>query len=276
MSVYNDYGKRIERQIRPMSYPLAIKMLKEIDEIPPEALRPKKDIKACLSTCQCFSLSRKFGITIAQLFEDMWCPTPAMGFGLAEPPQYFLEGHTRYPNGVESLEAGATYAHNFPRFEVGKYMGFVSAPLTTASFEPDVAVIYCNSAQLLKLLLGTAYKDGRDVPSILGGHAACVYAVVPPLLKNECHVAIPCGGDRARAGAQDDELIFSVPKYKIADLAFGLEQKGTSSIPMRFSMKAEYMLSPSSAKNARLIGMKRADGSEIEGFDEEKRKFALE
>ena len=41
-------------------------------------------------------------------------------------------------------------------------------------------------------------------------------------------------------------------------------------------MKAEYMLSPSSAKNARLIGMKRADGSEIEGFDEEKRKFALE
>jgi uncharacterized protein (DUF169 family) len=276
LSIYNEYGKRIEKQIRPKSFPLAIKMIKEIDEIPPEALRPKKDFNSCLSTCQCFALSRKFGTTIAQLFEDMWCPEPAMGFGFAEPPQYFFEGHTRYPDGVETLEAGATYARNLPRFEVGKYMGVVSAPLTTASFEPDIAVIYCDSAQLLKLLLGIAYKDGRDIPSVLGGHAACVYSVVPPMLNNDCHVAVPCRGDRARAGAQDDELIFSVPKDKIADLALGLEQKGTSSIPMRYSMKAEYMLSPSYAKHARLIGMKKADGSEIEGFDEEQRKFALE
>jgi uncharacterized protein (DUF169 family) len=251
-------------------------MITEIDEIPSEALRPKKDFKACLSTCQCFALSRRYGQTIAQLFEDMWCPEPAMGYGLAEPPQYFFEGHTRYPDGVESLEAGANYARNFPRFEVGKYIGVVSAPLTTASFEPDVAVIYCNSAQLLKLLLGIAYKDGLDVPSVLGGHAACVYSVVPPILKNSCYVSVPCRGDRARAGAQDDELIFSVPKDKIADLAYGLEQKGTSTIPMRFSMKAEYKLQPSYAKNARLIGMKRADGSEIQGFDEEERRFDLE
>ena len=276
MNVYNEYGKRIEEQIRPKTYPLAIKMLEREEDLPKEAKRPKRDFGVCMSACQCFSLSRRFGIVMAQLFEDNWCPEPVIGFGLAEPPQHFLDGHNRYPDGVESLEAGAKWAREFPRFEVGKYLGVVSAPLRTASFEPDVAVIYCDSAQLLKLLLGLAYKDGRDITTVLGGHAACVYAVVPTMLKGECQAAVPCRGDRGRAGAQDDEMIFSVPQEKIGDLAFGLEQAGTGNIPTRFSMTPEYKLSPSYAEIARLMGMKRADGSEIKGYTEEERRLSLE
>jgi hypothetical protein len=139
-----------------------------------------------------------------------------------------------------------------------------------------VAVIYCDSAQLLKLLLGIAYKDGRDITTVLGGHAACVYVVVPAMLKGECQVAVPCRGDRGRAGTQDDEVIFSVPKGKIGDLAFGLEQDGTGSIPTRFSMMPEYMLSPSYAEMARLMGMKKSDGSEIKGYTAEERLRSLQ
>ena len=276
MNIYNEYGKRIEKQIRPKSYPLALKMLKREEDIPIEAKRPRRDFAACMSACQCFALSRTKGDTIAQLFEDNWCPEPVIGFGLAEPPQYFLDGNNRYPDGVKSLEAGANWAREFPRFETGKYIGVVSAPLTTSSFEPDVAVIYCDSAQLLRLLLGIAYTDGRDVHTVVGGHAACVYAVVPTILENKCQVAVPCRGDRGRAGAQDNEIIFSVPKNKIEDLALGLEQEGTGSIPTTFSMKPEYELSPSYAEMARLMGMTRADGSEIKGHSEEERKRALQ
>ena len=276
MNVFNEYAKRIEEQIRPTSYPLAIKLLESEEDIPEGARRPKKDFRACMSTCQCFSLSRRFGITIAQTMEDMWCPEPVIGFGLAEPPQDFLEGHNRYPHGVETLEAGANWAREFPRLEVGKYAGIVSAPLKTANFEPDLAVIYCNSAQLLRLLLGMAYKDGRDITTRLGGHAACVYAVVPPIKKGECQVAVPCRGDRGYAGAQDDEIIFSAPREKLGDLVLGLEQRGTGSIPTRFSMTPEYRLSTSYAKIARLMGMKKADGSDIEGYTESERKLALQ
>jgi uncharacterized protein (DUF169 family) len=273
---FNEYGKRIEKQIRPMTYPFAVKMLESEDEIPEEAKMPKRDFGSCLSTCQCFSLTRRFGETVAQLFEDMWCPEPVIGFGLAEPPKYFLDGNNRYPDGVVSLEAGANWAQEFPRFNLGRYVGLVSAPLGTASFEPDVAVLYCNSAQLLRLLLGIAYEDGRDIPSVLGGHAACVYAVVPPLVKGQCHVAVPCRGDRGRAGAQDDELIFSIPKDQIGRLAHGLEQEGTGLIPTRFSMNAEYKLSPSYAEMARRMGMKRVDGSEIKGYTAAERKLSLQ
>ena len=161
MNKFNEYGKRIEKQIRPMSHPLAVKMLEPGNDIPREAKRPKVDYGKCISSCQCFALSRKYGETVAQLFEDMWCPEPVIGFGLAEPPRFFFEGRNRYPGGVASLEAGATWAREFPRFEVGKNIGLVSAPLRTSTFEPDVAVIYCNSTQLVRLLLGGGRRAGR-------------------------------------------------------------------------------------------------------------------
>lgn len=275
MNVYNEYGRRIEEQIRPSSYPLAVKMLKSMDEIPAEAQRPLRDFGKCMSTCQAFALSRKFGTTVTQLFEDHWCPEPVIGFGLAEPPEVFLKGLTRYPVGVESPEAGVNWAREFPRFKVGEYIGSVSAPLRTAGFEPDVAVIYCDSAQLVRLLLGIAYEDGRDITTVLGGHSACVYAVVPSMLKGECQASVPCRGDRGRAGAQDDEMIFTVPREQIGRLADGLEKDGTGSTPTRFSMRPEYQLSPSYAEAARAMGMKASDGSPIRGYTAEERKRSL-
>jgi uncharacterized protein (DUF169 family) len=273
---YNEYGIRIEQQIKATSHPIAIKMLTAEDEIPPEAKRPIKDYGACLATCQVFSLTRNYGETVAQLFEDMWCPEPVIGYGLAAPPHYFLEGHNRYPDGVASLEAGGTWAREYPRFAVGTYIGVLSAPLRTASFEPDVALFYCNSAQLLRLLLGIAYHDGKDLPVTLGGHAACVYGVVPPIQKQQCWVAVPCRGDRGRAGTQDHELIFAVPKDQIGRLAHGLEQPGTGSTPTGFSMTPEYKLSESYAEMARQMGMKRADGSRIEGYTAAERRLDLQ
>ena len=70
---------------------IAVKLIKNVDEIPKKSLRSKKDLGYSLSTCQAFSYSRRRGITIAQMKEDMWCPKPVMDFGLEETPEYFLE-----------------------------------------------------------------------------------------------------------------------------------------------------------------------------------------
>ncbi|MBD3171488.1 hypothetical protein GF326_03345, partial [Candidatus Bathyarchaeota archaeon] len=208
--------------------------------------------------------------------EDMWCPEPVIGFGLAEPPEYFFEGKTRYPHGVKSLEAGANWAREFPRFETGKYVGVVSAPLTTADFEPDVAIVYCDSAQLLRLLLGLAYEDGRDITTVLGGHSACVYAVVPAMLKEECQASVPCRGDRGYAGTQDYEMIFTIPRSQIERVVEGMDQPATSSIPTRFSMNPEYMLSEGYAEIANLMGQRDSEGKKIKGYGGEDRRLNLQ
>lgn len=273
---FDEFGKRIENQLRLNTHPLAIRMLRTPEEIPEDAIRPLQEFGRCLSTCQAFALSRRFGQKIAQLFEDMWCPEPVIGFGLSEPPKYFFEGKTRYPDGVASLEAGANWAREFPRFKVQEFIGILSAPLTKAGFEPDVAVIYCDSAQLLRLLLGLAYEDGKDINTVLGGHSACVYAIVPSMLKKECQATVPCRGDRGYAGTQDYEMIFTIPKDMISRVVHGLEQSGTSSIPTGFSMNPEYRLSTSYAEIARQMGQKAADGSEIKGFSSKERKLSLQ
>lgn len=276
MTKYNDLGKRMEQQLRLNTYPLAIKMIETSEDIPPEAFRPLEKFGKCLSTCQAFALSRRFGETVAQLFEDMWCPEPVLGFGLAEPPDYFFEGKTRYPHGVKSLEAGANWAKEFPRFDAGKYVGVVSAPLTTATFEPDVVIVYCDSAQLLRLLLGLAYEDGRDITTVLGGHSACVYSVVPSILKGECQASVPCRGDRGYAGTQDYEMIFSIPQDQLERVVEGMDQPATSSIPTRFSMNPEYMLSEGYSEIARLMGQVDSDGNPIKGFGGEDRRLNLQ
>ena len=276
MSKYNELGKKMEQQLRLNTYPLAVKMLENQDEVPETAFRPLERFGKCLSTCQAFALSRRYGETVAQLFEDMWCPEPVIGFGLAEPPEYFFEGKTRYPHGVKSLEAGANWAREFPRFETGKYVGVVSAPLTTADFEPDVAIVYCDSAQLLRLLLGLAYEDGRDITTVLGGHSACVYAVVPAMLKEECQASVPCRGDRGYAGTQDYEMIFTIPRNQIERVVEGMDQPATSSIPTRFSMNPEYMLSEGYAEIANLMGQRNSEGKKIKGYGGEDRRLNLQ
>jgi len=271
MNVLHKFAEEIEKHVRPATYPFAVRLLRPGEEVPEGAKRPKRDLGKCLSACQGFSLARRYGMSIAMLKEDMWCPEPVIGFGLAEPPQYFLEGYNRYPDGVETLEAGANWAREFPRLEIGQYVGVVAAPLSSVNFEPDVVVIYCNSAQLLRILLAVAFKDGRDITSQLSGHAACVYTVVPALKTGKCYVTIPCRGDRNRAGAQDDEIIFTVPRAKLDDLVLGFGKEGTGRVPSTPMLVSEYKLSPSYAKMAGLMGMKKSDGSEIQGFTKKER-----
>jgi len=258
MNLLRELDRQLLNQLRLQSHPLAIKLLESGGEIPPEALRPLRDLGYRLSTCQAFAASRREGLTIAELKEDMWCPEPVIGYGLEPPPRFFLEGHNRYPMDVATLEAGATWAsREFPRLKPGRYIGVLSAPLSKASYQPDVILIYCNTAQLTILLLGIAYRDGLDVDVKLSGHAACVYAVVPTLKTGRCWVTLPCMGDRARAMAGDDEIIFTIPPSDVEDLLRGLRhiERTGRRIPFRRSMQPEYQLLESYEKMARILGI---------------------
>lgn len=254
-AVYRKYGEELERRLRLKTFPLALKFLEKEADIPDGAQRPVRDFGYHLLLCQSFQLSRREGITVAMLAQDMWCFEPVVGYGLKEPPKYFLEGHNRYPKDVATLEAGSHYADELPRLEAGKYAGVVSAPLKTANFEPELVIIYCDSAQLSLLLLGREWKDGYNLKCALSSHAACVYAVVPAILSGECQVAVPCRGDHYGAMAGDDEMIFAVPKKKLEDLMAGLRylERTGSKLPRGYRLSPEVPLSESYEKIAKMM-----------------------
>ena len=225
----NRYGDDLERLLLLRTSPIAIKMLEQEKDIPEGAIRPKRDRGVHLAQCQAFAMSRRQRATVAILKEDNWCWGPLIGFGLVEPPDFFLEGQIFYPHMVASLEAAKNLAKTFPRLEYGKYIGILSAPLKNAHFEPDLVMIYSNTAQLRSLLLAIKYKEGYQVTSTFDPIDSCIFSVVPVILTGQCQITLPDPGDYERALAREDEIIFSVSRDKLEDLMLGLnhfEERG--------------------------------------------------
>ena len=258
LSDLNGFGEEIERRLLLRTSPIAIKLLETEKDIPEGALRPKGDLGFHLGLCQAFTMSRREGKTVAMLKEDHWCYLPVIAFGLAEPPDPFLQGNTFFKFSVGDPRAAGKLAKALPRLEHGRCVGVVSAPLSATQFEPDVVVIYCNTNQLRCLLSGVKYRDGYLVKSTLDPSGACVQATVPVLQTGECQVTVPCGGDRAHALAQDDEMIFSVPTSKLGDLILGLryfDELGRGCTRYAPDMRPEYPLPDLYVKVGKMVGM---------------------
>jgi len=258
LSDFNRWGEELETCLQLRTSPIAVKMLKKEEDIPKGAMRPMRDSGLHLGLCQAFAKSRREGVMVAMLKEDHWCYVPVIALGLAEPPDFFLEGRTDFPSRVADLDVARNLAKTFPRLEYGKYIGVVSAPLRTASFEPDLSVIYCDSAQMRCLLTGLKYKKGEMVTSTLDPGGACVQSTVPVLRSEACQVTIPCGGDRKRALAHDDELIFSVPADRLEDLMVGLKHFDEIGFGYRQffpDMRLEYPQPETYIKMGRMVGM---------------------
>ncbi|MFC2046826.1 DUF169 domain-containing protein [Chloroflexota bacterium] len=258
LSDLNGYGSELEKMLQLRTSPIAVKLLETEGDIPKATIRPKRALDFQLGLCQAFAMSRREGAQVAMLKEDHWCYVPVIAFGLSEPPEIFLEGHTSFPERIADLEAAKRWAHIYPRLDYGRYLGIVSAPLKTANFEPDLVIIYCNSAQLTCLLSGIRYKEGYQVTSILEPGGACVLATIPVIKSGDCHVSVPCIGDRRWALARDEEIIFSVPKSRLEDLMMGLrncEDRDSGYTAIIPRMMSEYPLPESYVKIGKMIGM---------------------
>jgi uncharacterized protein (DUF169 family) len=257
LDVIHEYAGSLEKLLRLKTLPLALKLLEKEGEIPQGAKRPRRDYGYRFITCQGFSESRRAEASIVQTKDEMWCFEAAMGYGFIKPIEYFLEGNTRFPEAVVTLEVGKVWAQAFPRLEYGKYTAIVSTPLAKANFEPDLLMIYCDSIQLTQLLMARTWMDGRDITCRMSGHGACVHAVVPVIQTRECQVTFPCWGDRRRAFAQDDEIIFTAPIEKAESLIAGIRglKKQGLGIPLVPLGAREPEMLPSYMKIAKMTGM---------------------
>ncbi|MFW6150640.1 MAG: DUF169 domain-containing protein [Chloroflexota bacterium] len=253
----HELGTELEMWLRMRVHPIAVKMLKDRNEVPADTVIPTRDWGHKFALCQSFAKSQRDGLSIAMFKEDMWCFEPVEGLGLGERVPLFLEGHHRYPDSVRDLKAAAEWCRNMPHLDYGQYQGIVSAPIGTCSFIPDVIVMHVNGMQSSQLLIVKNWIDGKDIHAQLSGHAACVYAVVPALKERTCYVAIPCKGDRRLAFAQDDEILFSLLPELLPDFVEGARflQEHEWGIPMIQEYKEEYNLKPKYAEVGELLGM---------------------
>lgn len=208
-NAFNRYGEEIERMILPRTSPLAVKMLRGMEDIPEGAIRPKRDRGEHLAQCQAFALSRRKKETVAMLKEDHWCFAPLIAYGLVDRPE----------------DADIAKFTTFPSFQRGKYAGIVSAPLRTANFEPDVVLIYSDAAQLRNMLMSVYYKTSDNPVDSFFFPPSCAHVVVSVMNSGRYMVALPDIGEYERSAAGNDEIILSVPGQRMEELVTGLLER---------------------------------------------------
>ena len=209
---YNSLGEELEKLLILRTSPLAIKMLEKESDIPLGAIRPKRDRHYHIAQCQAFALSRRERECIAMLKEDSWCWAPLVAYGLVD---WKTGADIILPKGQAEL---------LPHFEIGRYAGIVSAPLRTANFEPDLVLVYSNTAQLRNMIQVVKDREKTLVTSQFDPIDSCVYSVVPVILNGQYRITLPDPGECKRAMAGEDEIIFSIPQNKIEMIVTGLQR----------------------------------------------------
>ncbi|MEJ2109195.1 MAG: DUF169 domain-containing protein [Acidobacteriota bacterium] len=222
LNTFNSYGEDLETSLILRTSPVAVKMVKTETEIPEEAFRPKRDGGYHIAQCQAFGMSRREGKTVAMLKQDHWCPTALMAYGMVDKPDNM-----------------AMWGESFQSFETGKYIGIVTAPLKSATFIPDVVLIYLNPAQIRGLLL-TMMNGGQSQVDYHFFLPSCGHCVVDPMETGKYCIVLPDPGEYQRALTLEEELIFAVPQNRMPDLMAGVNGRGFSYRNQHMSMLPDF------------------------------------
>jgi uncharacterized protein (DUF169 family) len=246
MADLKEVDQILSTYIRPLTFPVAIKMLKSEDEIPEKTRRPFQHLKKKIAICQGIGMSRKLGWAVAMGKEDMQCSLGAAPFGFFKNIDFFDEGNLAAGMFAVSAEAGKKEEDLIDRFDHGTYSHILAAPLNRAAFDPDLIQIYGNPAQIMRLIHGALYNAGGAIQSTAMGRLGC--ATIITVIKNdECRFLVPGNGDRIFGMTQDWEMSFMIPMSKLDNVLDGLAKthKGGIRYPITSFFNFEATFPPS-------------------------------
>lgn len=211
----------IDQHLRTDTFPVAIRVFRG-EPLPTKVRRPWQDLDIKVGICQGFSLARRYGWAVAMGDEDMCCPIAQVAFGFRPAIPYYTEGNLAAGMYVEACGQGALSEQEVPRFTQEEAGTIVATPLARCTFEPDILLIYGNSAQILRATAASLWKSGGALTSTTTARADCADIVVRTIKTGKQQVILPCLGDRIFGQTQDHEMAFTIPWSRVPQLLEGL------------------------------------------------------
>ncbi|MFC1863905.1 dephospho-CoA kinase, partial [Thermodesulfobacteriota bacterium] len=98
-----------------------------------------------------------------------------------------------------------------------------SLPLVYNPFEPDIALIYGNPAQIMFLINALQFEDYEVMNFSCVGESSCSDAIGRCYLTGKPSVTIPCYGERRYGHARDEDLVIAIPCEMMEKTLYGLE-----------------------------------------------------
>jgi uncharacterized protein (DUF169 family) len=222
-------AEALNRLIRPLTFPIAIKLAKSVDEFPDRTRRPFKDMGFKTNVCVGMTMARKYGWTVGMTADDNACPIAAYTYGWSESEPETKKALTDFMilmkyaadgNAAKTSLEGAEQV----KLSKDKYAGVVFSPLERTRIEPDLVMIFCNPAQLVRLVHGATQETGVSVQSVFSGRAGtCTEGVLQTFKTGQPKVVLPGNGDRVWAMVQDEEIAFAMPANWLDPVIRGLE-----------------------------------------------------
>ena len=222
-------AQALNKFIRPLTFPVAVKLVKSVADFPEKTRRPLKEMGFKTNICVGLTLTRKYGWTVGMTAEDNACPIATYTYGWSESePQIenALMEFMKVMNYVANDKAAETTmkAVASVKLNKGAYAGVVFSPLERTKIEPDLVMVFCNAAQAMRLVHGATQKTGISVQSLFSGRGGtCTEGILQTFKTGEPKVVLPGNGDRVWAMVQDDELAFTIPVSLLDSVIRGLE-----------------------------------------------------
>lgn len=226
-------GDAIYNRLHLASYPIGITYIQSEDEIPAGSFRPSENGKK-LALCQAFTLSRRWGMTVAMTADDNFC-TPATAFyGWVDiAREDLIESQVRqgWHKDLQAEQRRVEGAWMLLRSKGGDrlngYRGFVTSPLKEARTIPHTVLIFGDGIQITHMVQAVTYEYTNPVHSFFEGFGeSCMKGGLLPFVLDSPQVVIPGMGDRSFAGIGENELAFGMPAQNVFTLQENLFKTG--------------------------------------------------
>ena len=222
-------AEALNKFIRPLTFPIAVKLVESVDQFPEKTRRPFRDMGFKTNLCVGMTMARKYGWTVGMTTDDNACPIAAYTYGWSEPESetkkalidfMVMMKYSADENAARTSLEGAEQV----KLTKGKYAGVIFSPLERTRIEPDLVMVFCNPAQLVRLVHGATQETGVAVQSVLSGRAGtCSEGILQTFKTGKPKVVLPGNGDRVWAMVQDEEIAFATPANWLDSVIGGLE-----------------------------------------------------
>lgn len=210
----------LSAMLHPKTCPFGVKFYDNTSERPQGTMRSRHP----MNTCQITSIVRYYGRPMYFTAEDMACIVGGVTLGLVEEPENMRNGTIAKMLRAD-LESAKEFTTKVFKIPYGRFKAVAVAPLAQLTFEPDLCVMYGNTAQVMRVIQGYLYKKGGRVNFSTGGEwSLCADVIAQAYTSQDIAVAIPCFGDRKTALAQEDEVTVAFPYRLYEEILDGMKK----------------------------------------------------
>ncbi|MEA1871812.1 MAG: DUF169 domain-containing protein, partial [Chloroflexota bacterium] len=176
MTDWTQKAEALNKFIRPLTFPIAVKLVKSVDEFPEKTRRPYRDMGFKTNICVGMTMARKYGWTVGMTTDDNACPIVAYTYGWSEPESETEKALIDFMivmkySASENAAKTTMEAVEQVKLSKGMYAGVIFSPLERAKIDPDLVMIFCNPAQLMRLVHGATQETGVSVHSMFSGRS---------------------------------------------------------------------------------------------------------